>query len=195
MKLDPQIVETFRQGLIDAEAGGVLEPTAMILSTRHENGDGVSSRTVLLKQIDEDGLMFFTNSESNKGRQLQRYPHAALVFLWRQIERQVVIEGQVQTVTAEEADQYFASRPRGSQIGAWASQQSRPLASRQVLESRVREVEEEYADQQIPRPPYWMGYRLAPTMVEFWYGRPYRLHDRHRWTLEDGAWRETRLFP
>lgn len=195
MKLDERILAAFRDGFEAAKEGGVGDPTAMILSTRHQDGEGVSARTVLLKDVDEDGFVFYTNIESNKGQQLARYPVASLVFPWLAIERQVLVEGRVEPVTSAEADAYFASRPRGSQIGAWASQQSRQLDQRASLEQAVADMEQRYADQQVPRPSHWSGYRVIPHMVEFWYGRPFRLHDRHRWQWQDGAWQETLLYP
>lgn len=195
MKLHSRILSTFQEGFKAAQDAGVIEPSAMTLATRSEHGDGVAARTVLLKDVDEDGFVFFTNTQSHKGRQLAHCPRAALLFLWRDIERQVQVEGVVKPVNDAEADAYFASRPRGSQIGAWASMQSRPLDQRSTLEARVKALEEQYEGQSIPRPSHWSGYRLMPHMVEFWYGRPYRLHDRFRWTIENGEWVETRLYP
>ena len=195
MKIDERILSAFRDGFEVAKAGGVGDPTAMILSTRHQDGTGVSSRTVLLKDVDEAGFVFYTNIDSNKGQQLARFPVAALVFPWLAIERQVIVEGQVQAVSAAEADAYFASRPRGSQIGAWASQQSRQLDQRSTLEQSVKDVEERFAGQDVVRPVHWSGYRVIPHMVEFWYGRPYRLHDRHRWQWTGSEWQEQLLYP
>lgn len=195
MKLNAQILAAFQEGFDAAKAGGVLDATAMIVSTRHEDGEGVSARTVLLKAVDEQGFVFYTNTLSNKGRQLSAYPVACLVFPWLEIERQVIVEGRVEAVSDAEADAYFASRPRGSQIGAWASQQSSRLNQRSDFEQAIQDVEARFADTDVPRPPHWSGYRVVPNMVEFWYGRAHRLHDRHRWTLKQGEWQETLLYP
>ena len=166
----------------------------MCLSTVRPSG-GVSARMVLLKDWDDSGFVFYTNLESNKGRQLAARPHAALVFHWKRTEQQVRVEGEVEPVSDEEADAYFASRPRGSQLGAWASDQSRPMNGRAELLKRVAAVEARYLTRSVPRPPHWSGFRLVPTMIEFWYGRASRLHDRFRFTQQDGGWEKQRLFP
>jgi pyridoxamine 5'-phosphate oxidase len=150
---------------------------------------------VLLKDWEASGFVFYTNLESNKGRQLQANPNAALVFHWKSTEQQVRIEGMVKPVADAEADAYFASRNRGSQLGAWASEQSRPMKNRAVLLARLARVEARHLAGTVPRPPHWSGYRVVPDMIEFWYGRASRLHDRFRFTLIDGAWQESRLFP
>ncbi len=177
------------------ETEGILEPTAMTLATATASGRP-SARTVLLKQVDEDGFVFYTNSLSRKGRQLAANARAALTFFWAPLMRQVVIEGAVQPVSDVEADAYFASRPRLSQIGAWASQQSEPLEGREAFEARIAEVEARFADSPVTRPPHWTGYRVRPDMIEFWQGREGRLHDRERYYRgESGTWEWTLLNP
>lgn len=171
-----------------------IEPTAMCLSTLNEHG-GVSSRMVLLKDWDEGGFVFYTNLESDKGRQLAANPAASLVFHWKSLEQQVRVEGRAEAVADEEADAYFASRGRGSQLGAWASDQSRPMSGRTELLKRVASVEARHLGRPVPRPPHWSGFRVVPRMIEFWYGRASRLHDRYRFTLEDSGWTRSRLFP
>lgn len=173
----------------------VLEPTAMTLATATADGRP-SARTVLLKQVDEDGFVFYTNTRSRKGQQLAGNGQAALTFFWAALARQVLVEGDVAPVTNAEADAYFATRPRISQVGAWASQQSEPLESREAFEARVAEIEQRYAGSEVPRPPHWTGYRISPTMVEFWEGRDGRLHHRERYYEDaDGQWAWTLLNP
>ncbi|MFP4275845.1 MAG: pyridoxamine 5'-phosphate oxidase [Wenzhouxiangella sp.] len=184
----------FQEGFARAEAARVPEPTAMTLATVDEHARP-SARTMLLKGVDTDGFVFYTNLESRKGRQLAGNPNVALVFFWREIAEQVKVEGVVEPVTAAEADAYFASRPRGSQIGAWASKQSQSLKSREVFDQRVAEVEARYRDREVPRPPHWSGFRVRPRRVEFWYGRQYRLHERVRYEVIDGQWLESLLYP
>ena len=150
---------------------------------------------MLLKGHDADGFVFYTNTHSRKGEQLAANPRASLVFWWRENEQQVLIEGRVRPVTDQEADAYFASRPRGSQIGAWASKQSTELDSRQTLVDRVAELEAQYEGREIPRPPHWSGYRVDPDRVEFWYGREFRLHERVLFTVGDGGWERKLLYP
>ncbi|TVS13499.1 MAG: pyridoxamine 5'-phosphate oxidase [Wenzhouxiangella sp.] len=188
------ILARYQDGFDRAVAARVPEPTAMTLATVDQQGRP-SARTMLLKDADADGFVFYTNLESRKGRQLAGNPHVSLVFFWREIYEQVQIEGRVEPVSAEEADAYFASRPRGSQIGAWASLQSEPMAGRETFDQRIAEVEARYQDRDVPRPPHWSGFRVQPRRVEFWYGRPYRLHERVCFELVDGQWRETLLFP
>jgi pyridoxamine 5'-phosphate oxidase len=192
--LSQEIIDRFNQTMHAARVAGEPEPTAMVLGTSDAHGL-VSSRTVLLKALDCSGFVFFTNTESKKGRQLAANPRAAATFLWKFIESQVQLVGSVQLVTDEEADAYFATRDRGSQIGAWASMQSRPLDSREALEQRARDLEAKYKDKVIPRPPFWSGYRLQPDTVEFWKGRPFRLHDRFLYFQKDGEWIMQRLYP
>lgn len=192
--LSQEIVDRFNSALHAARTVGELEPTAMVLAT--SDGKGlVTSRTVLLKALDTNGFVFFTNSTSNKGRQLKASPRASATFLWKANESQVQLAGRVEQVSDEEADAYFSTRDRGSQIGAWASLQSEPLESREQLEQRVREFEARFEGQDVARPDYWTGFRLQPTMVEFWKGRRFRLHDRFRYTQENGEWVMRRLYP
>ena len=152
-------------------------------------------RQVLLKALDERGFVFFTNYDSAKGQQLTNHPWAALVFWWAQLERQVRIEGPVEKITTAESDAYFQSRPRASQLGAWASPQSQIIGDRRVLDQRLAELESKYEDQPIPRPDHWGGFRVIPQTMEFWQGRPSRLHDRLQFTLVDGEWQRVRLAP
>jgi pyridoxamine 5'-phosphate oxidase len=153
---------------------------------------------VLLRGVDANGFVFFTNRESRKGRELSRNPHAAAVFLWKALDRQVTLAGRCQHVSDEESDTYFASRPRDAQIGAWASDQSRAIDGREALDRRVAEVDERFRDREVPRPPHWGGYRIVPDTIEFWQGRAFRLHDRFRYAREPGepsGWRIERLAP
>jgi len=185
----------FRTWLEEAIAAAVLEPNAMTLATATPEGR-VSARLVLLKGLDERGLVFYTNYRSRKAAQLDANPHAALVFWWPELERQVRFEGRVERVAASESEAYFQSRPLGSQLGAWASPQSEAIASRAVLEQRLQEVEQRYAGQPVPRPPHWGGFRLQPESIEFWQGRPNRLHDRLCYARQaDGTWQRERLAP
>lgn len=154
-----------------------------------------SVRMVLLRGVDERGFMFFTNFNSRKGRELDTNPHAALCFHWVALDEQIRVEGRVERVNDTESDEYFATRPRGSQLGAWASDQSAALPSRETLESKYREVELRFQDRVVDRPPFWGGYRLIPATLEFWYGRPDRLHDRILYSREGGGWRIERLYP
>lgn len=178
--------------LTGTEAGDV---NAMTLATVDAQGRP-SARTVLLKGVDERGFVFFTNYESRKGRELAGNPQAALVFYWADQERQVCVSGQVSKLSPQESEVYFQSRPRGSRLGAWASKQSAPVRDRAALEASWREVEARFPGADIPRPPHWGGYVLAPSAVEFWQGRPNRMHDRLRYTRQaDGSWQIERLYP
>ncbi len=171
------------------------EPNAMTLSTVDAAGKP-HGRIVLLKGFDEKGFLFFTNYESNKGQELQQRPYAALTFFWKELERQVRIEGTVTKATETESDEYFNSRPASSRVGAWASPQSRVISSRSVLEQREQELHQQYPDGNVPRPGHWGGYRVSPTRVEFWQGRASRLHDRIVYVKEEnGNWRKERLAP
>lgn len=169
-------------------------PDAMTLAT--VGGDGKPrARVVLYKGRIDDGLTFYTNYESYKGLELARVPHAALVFHWAVLEKQVRIEGAVEKLSAEQSDRYFATRPRESQLGAWASAQSEVLESREVLDESYHRFEQEYAGQEVPRPPHWGGYRVIPSSFEFWMGHAGRLNDRVLFTSTDGTWKRTRLAP
>ena len=170
-------VEQFRSWFEIAEKAGIAEPNAMTLATVDANGE-VSARTVLLKGLDDRGLSFFTNYESRKGRNLAANPSAALTFYWQALERQVCVRGRAEKLSGSDSDAYFAARPYGSQIGAWASDQSQPAESREVLENRETEFREKFPEGEVTRPPHWGGYRVVPLAMEFWQGRPGRLHDR-----------------
>ena len=189
-------IERFREWQdTAANTAGIVDPTAMTLATATPDGRP-SARTVLLKQVDAEGFVFYTNGNSRKGRHLAANAHAALVFFWEPLMRQVLVEGAVQPVSAAEADSYFASRPRLSQLGAWASRQSEPLASRAAFDRQVEEAEARFAGSSVPRPPHWGGYRVWPDMIEFWQGREGRLHDRERYYRGDGGqWEWTLLNP
>lgn len=196
MELLDEALTRFHDLLAQAAAAGEPEPTAMTLATVDADGRP-AARTVLLKEADRAGFVFYTNTLSRKGQELAGQPVAALLFLWKHLDLQVQVrvEGPVQPVSVAEANAYFASRPRLSQIGAWASIQSAPLDTRATLEARVAETEARYADTDVPRPPHWSGYRVVPDRIEFWFGRPFRLHDREEYRLQDGQWRVQRLYP
>jgi pyridoxamine 5'-phosphate oxidase len=187
----------FAEWMERALAAQVPEPTAMALATADAQGHP-SVRMVLLKGFDEAGFVFYTNLESRKGRELAENAHAALCFFWQPLELQVRIEGRVEPVSAAEADEYYASRARGSRIGAWASLQSQPLGSYHDLMASVQEYEARYTGDDIPRPPHWSGFRVIPSRIEFWQGRPNRLHERERFDLDPAApelWRVQNLYP
>lgn len=193
-ELTQEILDRFQAGFDRAKAANVPEANAMTLATVDPQGRP-AARTVLLKGYDPQGFVFYTNLGSRKGQHLANTPEAALVFWWRETEEQVLIDGSVEPVSTEEADAYFASRPRGSQIGAWASRQSTQLADRDALLAAVAETEARFEGQEVPRPEHWSGFRIKPRRVEFWYGRTYRLHERVCYTLENNQWVQTLLFP
>jgi pyridoxamine 5'-phosphate oxidase len=188
-------LELVRAWYEEALAAGLPEPTAMALATASADG-APSVRFVLLKGIEDDGIRFFTNRESRKGRELAANPRAAIALWWQPLYRQVRMEGPVEPLPDGDSDAYYASRERGSRLGAWASPQSREIPSREWLEERVAEAAARYPGEDIPRPPFWGGYLLRPTAVELWQGRPNRLHDRRHFLRgRDGGWTEQRLAP
>ncbi|KXF78395.1 pyridoxamine 5'-phosphate oxidase [Paramesorhizobium deserti] len=188
--------QLFAQWLSDATKSEPHDPNALALATVDEDGMP-NVRMVLLKDFDESGFVFYTNYESKKGQEILASKKAAMCFHWKSLRRQVRVRGPVEEVSAEEADAYYASRPRGSRIGAWASKQSRPLESRFALEKAVAEYSARYAIGDIPRPPYWSGFRIRPVSIEFWHDRPFRLHDRVLFTraAPEGEWEKARLYP
>jgi pyridoxamine 5'-phosphate oxidase len=186
-------IERVRAWLDEAGAAGVLFPEAAALATADANG-APAVRHVLVKGVDERGFTFFTNLDSRKGRHLAENANGALAFLWRELDRQVCVVGGVTSVEREESAAYFATRPREARIGSWASRQSRVVSSREELENAYREIEERFPGE-IPLPPHWGGFRLAPETIEFWKGRAHRLHDRFRFTRDPNGWRLERLWP
>jgi pyridoxamine 5'-phosphate oxidase len=190
---DPLVL--FGQWFEDARRSGIFLPEAMTLATASRDGRP-SARLMLLKGYDERGFRFFTNYESRKAGDLADNPRAALVFHWSRLQRQVRVEGKVEKLSAQESGEYFATRPRGSQLGAWASNQSSPIDRRRQLEAAFREHEARFKGSDVPLPPFWGGYRVIPEAIEFWQGRANRLHDRLRYTREvDGGWSVARLYP
>ncbi len=193
--VDTNPIQQFEKWFQQALASEIEEPNAMTLATSTTDGKP-SARIVLLKGIKENGLVFFTNYESKKGNQIHDNPYACLVFLWKELERQVRIEGKVKKISEPESDKYFASRPLESRIGAWSSPQSTVIESREILDNNVTYFTNKYPSQNIPRPSYWGGYILHPTLIEFWQGRINRLHDRLQYTInENGQWKIERLAP
>jgi pyridoxamine 5'-phosphate oxidase len=189
----PDPFDLFDAWFAEAAEAEINDPNAMILATVDAEGMP-DARTVLLKGHDSGGFVFYTNLESAKGRELAAAPKAALLFHWKSLRRQVRIRGDVAQVTDDEADAYFASRPRGSRLGAWASDQSRPLSDRGALEARVKEMEERFPDE-IPRPPHWSGFRVTPREIEFWKDGAFRLHDRFVYARNVEGWTVRRLYP
>ena len=191
----PDPVAPLKAWLDEAGLIGLRNPRAMTLATVDPDGRP-SARAVLLKDLDATGAVFYTNRRSRKGRDLGGNPHAALLFYWDKQARQLSIEGRVSLVADAEADSYFASRPRGAQIGAWASNQSEPITDRAMLQGRVAQVSEKYDGREVPRPPHWVGYRVSLERIEFWQGQPDRLHDRVLYARgPDGGWTRQRLSP
>ena len=193
--VDPDPLVEFRSWYRLAEESGAPQPDAMTLATT--TPDGIpSARMVLLKGVDDEGFVFFTNYESRKARELSENPRAALILYWSAIRRQVRITGRAERLSQPESEEYFRSRPRGSRLAAWASRQSEVIADRSVLEDEYRRLEKQYADADVPLPPFWGGYRVTPDVVEFWKGRENRLHDRLRYTRQrHGSWAVERLAP
>ena len=189
---DPIVL--FNEWFAKAKQAGLFLPESMTLATATRDGLP-SARMMLLKGADQDGFVFYTNFESRKAGELADNPHAALVIHWPTLQRQVRVEGAVERLPTEESSAYFKTRPRGSQIGAWASTQSAPLANREELEQQVEDCERRFAGQDVPLPEFWGGFRVRPHRVEFWQGRINRLHDRLCYTREDGDWKVTRLYP
>lgn len=192
--VSPDPVAEFARWFAEAQTAAVDEPNAMMLATATSDGRP-SARVVLLKGFDERGFVFFTDYRSRKGVELEANPRAALAFHWGEVERQVRIEGRVTRTTREESELYYRTRPLGSRLGAWASHQSRPIASRDVLEAGLREIERRFAGTEVPLPAHWGGYRVRPELFEFWQGRESRLHDRIRYLREGERWRIERVSP
>ena len=190
----PDPVEQLRRWFDEALAAGLHEPNAMTVATATRDGRP-SARVVLLKGCDERGFVFYTNYEGRKGREIEENPRAALLFYWGELERQVRVEGTASRIPRVESDAYYAGRPLGSRLGAWASEQSRVAGGRGVLEGRVGDLEAEYEGREVPRPPFWGGYRVEPEVVEFWQGRENRLHDRIVYRRQGGGWEIERLQP
>lgn len=193
-----EALATFSSLLEEAKASAEIEPTAMTVASVDDRGQP-SARTVLLKEFDARGFVFYTHLDSQKGRELQQQPHAALLLLWRSLREagiQVRVEGATELVSAQESDAYFASRPRMSQIGAWASVQSQTLGSREEFEQRLAAIEQRFDGQPVPRPEGWGGIRVVPRRIEFWYGAQFRLHERWCYELnDDGQWQKRMLYP
>lgn len=193
-ELEADPIVQFSNWFSQAIEMGVHEPNAMTLATVDDKGMPLQ-RTVLLKNVDSSGFTFFTNYRSRKAAQMEINPQACLLFPWLTLERQIIIQGTVEKVSREESQQYFISRPRDSQIGAWVSNQSEVIASREILTQQLEDIKDRFQDGEIPLPPYWGGYRVKPRSIEFWQGGPARLHDRFLYQLENGQWKIDRLSP
>lgn len=194
-EVDPNPFVQFQQWFDQALQAQITEPNAMTLATATANGQP-RARMVLLKKFDRSGFVFYTNYNGHKGQELVDNPQAALVFWWAELERQVRIEGRVEKVREQESDEYFHSRPKNSRLGAWASNQSQVVENREVLAAQLQQLEAKYENQEIPRPPHWGGFRVIPTVIEFWQGRPSRLHDRLQYQRVNGEqWLIQRLSP
>ena len=192
--LKPDPFEQFAAWFAEATRSGLAEPNAMSLATAGRDGRPVV-RTVLLKSYDARGFVFFTNLESRKARQISENPNVSLLFPWLALQRQVIINGTAEKVSTAETLAYFITRPRGSQLGSWISNQSSVITSRSLLEMKWEEMKRKFADGEIPLPSFWGGYRVVPSEIEFWQGRPSRLHDRFLYTRTDNAWKIDRLAP
>jgi pyridoxamine 5'-phosphate oxidase len=192
--LDPDPITQFRLWFADAGAAQVPLANAIALATANAHG-APSVRHVLLRGVEDDGFSFFTNFESRKGRELAENPHGAFTVVWRELDRQVNVRGEVGRLPEQESDAYFASRPREAQVGAWASKQSEPLRDRDELERQLAEATARFDGKDVPRPPFWGGFLLVPETIEFWQGRRFRLHDRFRYTRDGDGWRLERLSP
>lgn len=192
--LDPDPIKQFENWFTAAFEAHILDANAMTVATCADGKP--SARVVLLKDFDQRGFVFFTNYASEKGQQLEKNPNVALVFYWMEVERQIRIQGAVEKTSREESGKYFHSRPIGAQLGAWASPQSQAIDGRRVLDARLEEMKQRFADGPVPLPPHWGGFRVKPQRIEFWQGRPDRLHDRFRYTLQkNGSWSVERLAP
>lgn len=187
-------VDQLLKWIQEAEGAGVIESNAMFLATASASGQP-SSRIVLLKKLDEQGLVFYTNYRSRKSHDLMENPRASATFYWQRLERQAAVEGTVSKASAEESAIYFASRPRSSQIAAWASPQGEPVSDRNVLRMSFEEMDRKFKDQPIPPPPHWGGFRIEPNRFEFWQGAPHRLHDRFQYTKQDNGWLIQQIAP
>ncbi|GLU56094.1 pyridoxamine 5'-phosphate oxidase [Dyadobacter frigoris] len=192
-ELNANPLKQFNKWFDEVLKSELSESNAMLLST--VNNGRPTGRIVLLKGVDEDGFTFYTNYESKKGQEIEANPQVALTFFWKELERQVRIEGKIEKTSEKDSDDYFAIRPRGSQIGAWVSHQSEVIENREFLEEKQKSFEQEFEGVTVPRPPHWGGYRVIPDYVEFWQGRPSRLHDRLAYVLKDGVWVTERLSP